>query len=260
MLDLYHGPVSTASERARFVLEEKSLAWNSYPVDLMAGAQHAPAYRALNPKGQVPTLVHDGWPLREASVIAEYLDDTFPENPVRPAALRDRARARLWDKTIDEVHPVTGILTYAIAFRPTLIQKPKAELDALVAAIVDPARRATRRSVMDHGVGAPEMRPALMTYVALLNEMDNELADFPWLAGAAFSVADTAAAPFLTRIDHLGMGELIAARPRVAAWFDRIRDRPAYARAITDVIPAQVIETFRATGTDAWPRLRTMMD
>ena len=162
MLELYHGPVSTASEWARFVLAEKNLPWTSYPVDLMAGAQHDPAFRALNPKGQVPVpvLVHDGRALAEPSVIAEYLDDVFPENPLRPASARDRARGRLWDKTIDKVHPVTGVLTYAIAFRPMPIQKPKAELDALVAQIADPVKRAMRQSVLDHGVEAPEIGPA----------------------------------------------------------------------------------------------------
>ena len=70
MLELYHGLVSTASERARLVLEEKGLSWISPPVDLFNGGQHRPEYRALNPMGQVPTLVHDGFALRESSVIA----------------------------------------------------------------------------------------------------------------------------------------------------------------------------------------------
>lgn len=255
MLELFHGPVSTASERARLVLEEKGLPWTSHPVDLFAGEQHRPAYRALNRMGQVPTLVHDGFALRESSVIAEYLDEVFPEQPLRPASPRDRARARLWDKTIDEVHPFTGVLTYAIAFRPMLIQKPKDELAALVAAIADPARRAARQSVLDHGVAAPEMSPAVACYVRLLDEMEAQLAGTPFLAGAAFSTADIAVAPFLTRIDHLGMDKLIDARPRAKAWLEKIQARPAFKRAVTDVIPPAVIETFRTNGAAAWPAL-----
>jgi glutathione S-transferase len=258
MLELYHGPVSTASERARLVLEEKGLSWTSHPVDLFNGAQHRPEYRALNRMGQVPTLVHDGFALRESSVIAEYLDEIFPENPLRPASPRDRARARLWDKTIDEVHPFTGVLTYAIAFRPALIQKPKAELAALVAAIADPARRAARQSVLDHGVAAPEMRPAVGCYLRLLDEVEAQLAQTPYLAGSAFSTADIAVVPFLTRIDHLGMGALIAARPRAKAWLETIQARPAFKRAVTDVIPPAVIETFRVNGAAAWPTLSAL--
>ena len=47
MLELYGGPISTASERVRFVLAEKVLPWTSHPVDLRAGAQHDPAFRDL---------------------------------------------------------------------------------------------------------------------------------------------------------------------------------------------------------------------
>ena len=42
MLELYHGSVSTASERARFVPAEKGLPWTGHPVDLMAGANLSP--------------------------------------------------------------------------------------------------------------------------------------------------------------------------------------------------------------------------
>lgn len=259
MLELYHGPVSTASERARLVLEEKGLAWTSHPVDLFSGGQHTPEYRALNRLGQVPTLVHDGFTLRESSVIAEYLDDVFPENSLRPATAKDRARARLWDKTCDEVHPATGVITYGVAFRPGLLQKPKAELDAAVAAIADPARRAARRSVLDHGVAAPEMRAAVATYVRLMDEMEAQLAETPWLAGPAFSTADTAVAPFLTRIDHLGMGALIDARPKARAWLDTVQARPAFQRAVTGVIPAAAIENFRVRGGEAWPALKGLV-
>ncbi len=260
MLELYHGTVSTASERARLVLAEKGLPWTSHPIDLASGGQNAPAYRAINPKGQVPCLIHDGFALRESSVIAEYLDDVFPDQPLRPLDARDRARARLWDKTIDEVHPATGVITYAIAFRPALLQRPKADLDAMVAAITDPARRAARQRVLDHGVAAPDMRPAIRSYLALLDEMQAQLADTLWLAGPDFSLADIAVLPFLTRIEHLGMGTLIDARSRARAWVDRARERPSFATAVIGVIPPAVIDTFRLRGAEAWPQIKGQLD
>jgi glutathione S-transferase len=259
MLALYHGTVSTASERVRLVLAEKGLAWESHPIVLAEGQQNAPGYRALNPKGQVPCLVHDGFALRESSVIAEYLDDVFPDRPLRPAAARDRARARLWDKTIDEVHPATGVITYAIGLRPAMLAKPKAERDAMVAAITDPARRAARQSVLDHGVEAPEMRPALGAFVALLKETEAQLADAAWLAGPGYSTADTAVVPFLTRIAHLGMGAMIDAHPRTRAWLERARARESFRVAVTDVVPAAVVETFRARGAEAWAAVRGLL-
>jgi glutathione S-transferase len=259
VLELHHGLVSTASERTRLVLAEKRLAWTSHPIDLSAGGQNTPEYRALNPKGQVPCLVHDGFALRESSVIAEYLDEVFPDVPLRPVDPRWRARARLWDKTIDEVHPPTGVLTYAIAFRPMLLGKPKAELDALVAAITDPARRTARQSVLDHGVDAPEVRPALAAYVALLNETEAQLAQTPFLAGDAFSTADTAVIPFLTRIEHLGMGEMIDAKPHTRAWLETVQARESFATAVTSVVPAAVVQMFGVRGAEVWPAMRGLL-
>jgi glutathione S-transferase len=97
-LALYHAWVSSASRRVRFVLEEKQLSYQGILVNLLEFEQHSPEYLALNPNGFVPTLVHDGHPIIESSVICEYLDEVFPSRPLRPADPRDRARMRVWAK------------------------------------------------------------------------------------------------------------------------------------------------------------------
>ena len=45
----------------------------------------------MNPNGSVPTLVHDGRILIEPMFIMEYPDDRFPERPLRPAEMYERA-------------------------------------------------------------------------------------------------------------------------------------------------------------------------
>ena len=77
-LVLYHAWVSSASRRVRFALEEKELPYQSVLVDLKKFEQHSPEYLAINPNGFVPTLLHEGIPVIESSVICEYLDDVFP--------------------------------------------------------------------------------------------------------------------------------------------------------------------------------------
>ena len=44
---------------------------------------HSPAYLKINPNGVIPTLIHDGRPLNESGTICEYLDEVFPEPPLR---------------------------------------------------------------------------------------------------------------------------------------------------------------------------------
>src|SRR5712675_3161415 len=75
---LYNAPQSTCSQRVRFVLNAKGLAFEEVKLDLLAGDQLKPDYLALNPNGVVPTLDHDGNIVIDSSVIIEYLDEVAP--------------------------------------------------------------------------------------------------------------------------------------------------------------------------------------
>ena len=91
MLTLYHGLASTCSKKVRMCLAEKGLDWQSRLVNLQKFEQHDPDYLKLNPNGVVPTLVHDGRPITESTVIIEYIDDTFPDCPLKPEDTYARA-------------------------------------------------------------------------------------------------------------------------------------------------------------------------
>ena len=63
MLTLYDFGNSVCCQKVRITLCAKGLDWDSINVDLFRSEQHDPSYLKLNPKGVVPTLVHDGKPL-----------------------------------------------------------------------------------------------------------------------------------------------------------------------------------------------------
>ena len=102
MLDLYHAEPGANSLKALIAFKEKGVPFNSHYVNLHLFEQHSPAFKKINPNGQVPALVHDGKILTESSVINEYLDDAFPQVPLRPADAYWRARMRIWTKYMDE--------------------------------------------------------------------------------------------------------------------------------------------------------------
>ena len=81
MLELYHHNISVCAQKVRLSFYEKGLRWEGRHVDLMTAEQVSPAYLALNPKGVVPTIVHDGNPVIESTIILEYLENAFPETP-----------------------------------------------------------------------------------------------------------------------------------------------------------------------------------
>jgi glutathione S-transferase len=258
MLTLYHYPFSTCSQKVRLVLAEKHLDFTSREVDILGGAQHDPEYVALNPNHVVPTLVDDGVVLIESTLINEYLDDAFPEPPLRPSAPAGRHALRLWTKLLDEkVHPATAVVTFAIGPRMILLQQPEETREANLAAIPDPKARAARRSVIEHGVRAPEFAGALGQMIDLLDRMEAGLARAAWLSGESYGLADAAALPYVLRLEHSGMSPLLAAaaRPRLADWYARARARPSFATAVTQWAPEEAVAFLRAMGDAAWPEV-----
>ena len=256
MIALYHFPFSTCSQKVRLVFAEKQLDFVSHEVDILGGAQHDPAYVKLNPNHVVPTVVHDGEVFIESTLINEYLDDAFPDVPLRPATPAARHAMRLWTKLLDEkVHPATAAVTFAIGPRAMILQQPEAEREATIAGIPDARERAARRSVLAHGVKAPEFAGALHRMIDLLDRMDGALATADWLSGDRFGLADAAALPYVLRLDHLAMAPVLAAsvRPRLADWYARARSRPSFEKAVAQWAPEPAVAFLRSAGEAVWP-------
>ena len=103
MLKLYHWWSSTCSRRVRIGLAAKGLEWESVYVNLRTMENLEPWYVKLNPNGVVPTLDHDGRIVIESNFILEYLDDVWPDVPLRPEDPYERARMRIWMDKFEHV-------------------------------------------------------------------------------------------------------------------------------------------------------------
>ena len=260
MIELYHNAFSSCSQKVRIVLGEKGIGWKSHEVDLQGGGQHDPEYVKLNPNHVVPTLVHDGRVLIESTLINEYLDDAFPNPSMRPKDAVERHAMRLFVKQIDgEVHPAAGVITYGIATRPMVLGLPPEERKAVWEQIPDPARRAARKSVIENGVAAPEMRGALAAFVGMLDRMEVALEGRPWIGGEGFSLGDACALPYVLRLEHLAMGSLIEARPRVAGWFVRIQALESYPEAVSNLLLEPILAMFRNNAEAVRDELDTLI-
>ena len=247
-MKLYHAPISTCSQKVRLALAEKGLDYDSEFIDLQKGEQFAADYLAKNPAGVVPTLEDQGNVLIESTLINEYLEDAYPRPALAPAAPAARHLMRLWCKRVDELHGACGIQTYAIGIRPGLLKRDPAEVDALVEAIPDPGRRAIRRSVVDHGVQAPEFTGAFTAHLKTFALAEQALTGTPWLAGEEFSLADVALLPYVLRVDHLALNSLLEDRPALTGWYRRMQDRPSYQPAVAAFLPEAAVAGFRRAG------------
>lgn len=103
---------SSTAYRARIALNLKGIAYKQEAIHLLedGGQQNKPAYRALNPAGEVPTLVHNGKVLSQSFAIIEYIDELFPRPPLFPTALFERAKVRQICEHINcGIHPIANL-------------------------------------------------------------------------------------------------------------------------------------------------------
>jgi len=259
-LELYHHGSSVCAAKVRLVLEEKGLNWQGHYLDILAGEQFDPAYLKLNPKAVVPTLVHDGKVIRESTVICEYLDDVFPETPLRPADPVARATMRIWTKLVDEeVHPSVRPVTYVSTHRHTIMKRSPDEVEEHINSDPHPVWRERKRGWIHQGFAAPDVQVAIRFFAKLLEDMDTTLARSPWLAGGTYSLADGALTPYLNRLDMLGFSEMWSDLPNLTQWFDRVRARPSFEPALFKYLPESLRADMTANGRAAWPEFKKIL-
>lgn len=228
MLELHHSPISTCSQRVRIVLAEKGLDWTSHHIQFNRADHLSQAYLRINPNGVVPTLVHDGEVIIESSVINEYLDDVFPERPLRPWDPLGRARLRAWCQYVEEV-PVPSIRppSFNAYFVPIWRDLTDADFEAYIARL--PLRKHFYRRMGRTGFSKEDIDAALERLDQTLERMEAMLERGPWLMGGMFTLADTNVMPTVVRMEDLGLAHMWAGKPRVAAWYERLQARPAFA-------------------------------
>ncbi len=102
---------STTSFRVRIALNLKGFDYEIVPVDLVAGAQRAPEYAAINPGCAVPTLMlDDGTCLTQSLAIIDYLEALRPAPALLPAEPLARARTlAVAHQVALDIHPVNNL-------------------------------------------------------------------------------------------------------------------------------------------------------
>ena len=262
MLELYTHPMSPCAQKVRIVLAEKSLDWVAHHVELEEKANLKPEYLALNPLGVVPTLVHDGRPVIESSIICEFLDDTWPEPSLKPADTYLRAKMRFWMKHVDvKLHPACGTLQWPMVMRPRLMEKPAAERDAILQSIPEKPRRERQQRLVQFGLDAPDVADAVKTYRKTIVDMEKALAEGQWVVGDSFSLADVCLAPYFQTLVQFNWTALYDQDcPRVTDWVQRCQEMASYQEAVAGDFPADLMAALQHKGSAVWDKIAAHLD
>ncbi len=240
MLELYYYENSICAERVLMTLEEKSIKdWVPHHLLLFEGQHFTPEYLKLNPKGVVPTLVHDGQVIRESAIICDYLDDLSAPHPLKPPGAAARARMREWVKDGDDyVFESVGSLSFASVFRARMLAMPPEQRAEHwhKQKVLDRALR--QISCAEQGLDSPYVIRAIASWDRTWRYIEEALGDGrPWLMGDQFTLAEVCYAPFIARVDGLRILDVwLGDRPLARAWWKRLKERPSFIAA--DVGPS----------------------
>lgn len=231
MIELFHNHASTCSQKVRICLAEKGLDYVGRHIDLGTFEHLTPEYLAINPNGVVPTLRHDGGVVIESTVICEYLDEVFPQEPLSPADPLGRAAMRAWLRFIDEVPSMAvRVPTFQNLVLPAYQRLSKDAFDRLADSM--PVRKQFIMRMGQDGFSSTEYQGSIEQLDRSLRRMEKALENGPWLVGERYSIADICVLPVLHRMEEMGMAAMWRAdMPRVTDWYGRAIARPSFAAA-----------------------------
>lgn len=208
---LYSGPLSMFGAKAEIAAREKGLDFELVMVPFEMQRLYEPKHPEvirINPKRQVPVLVHGDLEIFDSTQIFEYFEDLRPQPPLWPRGIAARARARLIEHKSDEVY-----------FPPIIRLMSLQETPHDSAAIT--AREAAARF-----------------YV----EMEELLAESDYLAGT-YSYADIAF--YMAQLFGARMGApMTNATPKLLRWRDKVTARPAV-REVVSAMAAYLVSQGR---------------
>jgi glutathione S-transferase len=245
-LEVLNYPLSPCGEKVRFALAEKGLPFKDHHIDLGSKENLGADFLRLNPKGLVPVLLDDEIVVSDSTVILEYIEDRWPDRPLRPDAPLERARMRRWTKHVDEVlHPAWPGIAWPILVRPKWLAKTPLEVEAMLAALLDDRRRERQRRLFELGLDSPEFQSSLSTFLETCEQMEAELTRFPWLAGGSYSLADIALLPYFVAMEVFGLERTFSGFEKVRAWYGLACGRRCFGGHPRNMLPASRLEEIR---------------
>ena len=200
MLKLYEHPLSPYAQKVKIALEEKNVPFEATIPNLFGSD---PAFEAASPRREVPCLIDGAVEVFDSTIILEYLEDKRPKPPLLPADPAERARVRMLEELCD---------TYYEAINWAL-----AEIRFFQRATGDAAERLVKR--------AGEQIAGVHAW------LERQLGSRTWFNGAAFGWGDLSVVPYVNA--SAGFGFTPPAGSRLAAWAERVRERPSVARTMS---------------------------
>ena len=202
MLRIWGRVNSVNAKKALWAAEELGLKYERVDAGMQFGVTKTPEYLKMNPNSLVPTIDDDGFVLWESHSIVRYLCAKHSMGKLCPSDLKARADAERW-------------MDWAFTFQ-------RAMRDVFWGLIRTPAEKRDTKAIEAGREQTAKLLPVL----------EQNLASKKYVTGAAFTMGDI---PIGCEVQRWMRVPIERPKfPNVEAWFERLRERPAY-RTFVDI-------------------------
>ncbi|NCG07169.1 MAG: hypothetical protein GWP37_09390 [Gammaproteobacteria bacterium] len=198
-LHLFHFDMSSCSQKVRIVFRELGLPFTPHPINLMKDEQQTDWYLGINPRGEVPVLVHNGAVHTESNDIIQYIDENFAssEKSLLPQSGSERQAMQALLDLENDLHGDLRTVTFTY-LAPDLKNR----------------------------TGDKDSLDFIGRFHNAFQALDERLSDSAYLLGDRLTLLDISWFITLFRLERAGYP--LAEHPRLAAYFLRISRRPSF--------------------------------
>jgi glutathione S-transferase len=197
MLTVWGRTNSINVQKVLWTLAELDLDYKRVDAGMAFGIVDTPAYLAMNPNSQIPTIDDDGFVLWESNVIVRYLSARYGAGTLCPDDLKSRFLAERWmDWQASSLGPALVPMLMGLIRKAPKFSDP---------AVIDTARQNSEK------------------WLAVL---DGQLASRPFVNGETFTMADIPVGAAANR--WYGLPVAKEPRPNVERWMAGLRQRPGF--------------------------------
>ncbi len=208
MITLYDCATAPSPRRARILLAEKGIAFETVHVDLRNKEQLSDAFRAINPQCTVPALrTEEGDVFTDNAAIAAYLEARYPQPPLLGTTPAEKADIASWHWRVE----FEGLLAIAEALRNSA---PAMENRALPG----PVDYAQIPALAQRGLARVQQ---------FMDMLDAHLAGRSFIAADQFSIAD------ITAVVAVDFARVVRVKPgeqhvNLLRWRQEMALRPSF--------------------------------
>ena len=224
-LHLFYHPYSNCSQRVMLLLAEKGVEAEMHEVNLPKSEQLTEEYLRINPKAEVPAIVHNGKAINESSDILRYLEAEFPEPSLSPEEAQARQAMDDWIDGAAASH-LSAIANYVYSHGYGRLPRPQ-DMEFYKKHI---PHRAKFHEDRRNGLVGCNRKAAVALLDEQFSKLEAVLENSDWLVGDNYSLADIAwfcNTGILRKLNYS-----FAKFPNIRHWTERIETRPAYRTGI----------------------------